>query len=213
MVPDFYRISPIRAERPVSRKEYRNGWEIVTQYEDEGDTPWFIDLSHAQKFDYRNTPFSHGRYLDLSLPEKPGECRVRGGYISTRLNQQRSLVLNLSQSLITVIDERLITDVTDAFALLAIIGHSVFDILENVTSLDLFPPGKDPPFVLQGSVLGLRSLLFLLSAKRDNPAILLAVPRGYGLAFSMALLQAGKPWNLSPAGEAAFLDFYMHLPF
>lgn len=213
MVPDDYRRSPIQLERPVLRKELRHGWEIVTQYEDEGDPPWLIDLSHAQKFDYPHPPLSDGPLPDISMPEKTGAINIRGGFLSLRLNQQQSLVLNLTQSPVTLIERRWTTDLTDAFALLAMIGHSVFEILEVVTSLDLFPPGKNPPFALQGPVLRTRSLLFLLRSDQETPAILLAVPRGFGQSFSTALLQAGEPWNLSPAGEAAFSRFFERLAF
>lgn len=213
MVSEGYRRSPIRMDRPVLYTEVRNGWEIVTKYEDEADSPWIVDLSHAQKLDFRDSLLSHGLFLEISIPEKPGDIHIQGGFLSARLNPQQSLVLNLTKSPITDMEERSVTEVTDAFALLAMIGHSVFAILETITALDLLEPGKNPPFILQGPVLGLRSLLFLLSSEKDLPAILLAVPRGYGQSFFTALLQAGEPWNLSPAGESAFFHYFEHMAF
>lgn len=200
-------------ERPVLRKESRNGWEIVTQYENEGDGPWLIDLSHAQKLDYYHFSLSQDCPLDIPLPEKPGECRIQGRRISARLNRQQAVILNLSRSPISFIEGGSVTDLTDALALLVIIGPCVFEILETVTTLDLIPTGKNSPFVLQGPVLHIRSLLFLLSAKKNSPAILLAVPRGYGQSLSTAILQAGEQWSLSPAGEAAFFTFFDQLAF
>lgn len=200
-------------EQSVFQGELRNGWEIVTRFENEGNAPWVIDLSHAQKFDIPNPPLFQGRFQDISLPEKPGGIHIQRGLISSRLNGQQSFVLNLTKLPITVIDDIRITDVTDAFALLALIGHSVFEILETVTSLDLFAPGKKPPFVLQGPVLGLRSILFLLQGEKKTPVILVAVPRGYGQSFTEALLRAGEPWDLSPAGENVFFDFFEHADF
>lgn len=211
MVPAGYRVSPIRIETPVLSREFRDGWEIVAQYEDEGDAPWLIDLSHAQKFEYGNPPGSSDRFLDLSPPEKPGQCRTKGGFISSRLNDRRSLVLNLSKALIPPVKDRSVTDVTDAFALLAMIGHPVFDMMERVTSLEVFAPGKRPPFILQGPVLRVQSLLMNLTAEDYTPVVLFAVPRGYGQSFSMALLEAGKPWHLSPAGETVFFEYFRHI--
>ncbi len=104
-----------------------------------------------------------------------------------------------------------VTDLTDAFALLAIIGRPVFDMMHSVTPLDVFPPGKRPPFVLQGPILGIRSLLMPLMSEDGTPAVLVAVPRGFGQSFSRASLQAGEPWHLSAAGEAAFIDFLEHV--
>ena len=96
------------------------------------------------------------------------------------------------------------TNVTEAYALFAILGKEVFSIMEKVSALDLLSPERKPPFLIMGPVLHVRSQVVVLAREVDSSAILVACPRGYGQSMAEALFDAGKEWGLRPGGEDIF---------
>jgi len=96
------------------------------------------------------------------------------------------------------------TNVTEAYALLALVGPDVLSIMEKVTVLDLFSPDRKPPFLTMGPVLHVRSQVVVLAREVDSSAVLVACPRGYGQSMAEALLDAGKGRGLRPGGEDTF---------
>ena len=52
---EIQRISPVVLKgTPVKTKKIDN-WEIVMEYEDEGNGPYLIDLTYKQRFDLQNS--------------------------------------------------------------------------------------------------------------------------------------------------------------
>lgn len=96
------------------------------------------------------------------------------------------------------------TNVTEAYALFALLGKAVFSIMEKVTPLDLLSPERKTPFLAMGPVLHVRSQVVVLARGVDSSAVLAACPRGYGQSMAEALLDAGKEWGLRPGGENIF---------
>jgi glycine cleavage system aminomethyltransferase T len=99
------------------------------------------------------------------------------------------------------------TETTDSHGWLAIIGAAASAVMERVTSLDLFAPGRLPPFLTQGPVL--QTPCQIVTAGRDG--VLIAVARGYGQTFADALLHAGRECGLAPAGEERFTHWVARL--
>jgi hypothetical protein len=90
---------------------------------------------------------------------------------------------------------------------MAIMAKDVFSIMEKTSPLEMSAPSKKPPFLLQGPVFHRRCQIVVLGEKGDNTVVLIACSRGYGQSMSEALLDAGKEWDLHPAGESAFRDW------
>lgn len=99
------------------------------------------------------------------------------------------------------------TDTTDSHCWLALLGDAVPEVLESVTDLDLFEPGRARPFLTQGPILHVPCQVVTW---RDD-AVLLAFSRGYGQTFVEALLESGRHAGLHPAGERVFTD-WIHAP-
>jgi hypothetical protein len=78
--------------------------------------------------------------------------------------------------------------------------------MEKLSSLDLLSPDRHPPFLILGPVSHIRCQVVILSRDKNNSSVLVACPRGYGQSMEMALFDAGKEWDLRPAGEDIFTE-------
>jgi hypothetical protein len=198
------RRSPVAFKNQPLQTDTREGWDVVLQYEDEGGGPFLIDLTHLSKWDVQHHDLSQIKPLGGEIPETPGDCVVQGGALIGRLNRIQAVVWHLSTRAPQMPQEDALTDVTEASALLALVGESLFSIAEKMTPLDLSDPAKGVPFLLQGPVLHLPVKVVVLGRKDNHAALLMSCPRGYGQSFADAILDAGSEWGLRPAGEKAF---------
>jgi hypothetical protein len=191
----------------TSKKEVRDGWEVVLEYEDQGTGPFLIDLSHIPKWDVQDADLNHIHPMDVALPEHPGDCILERGLLINRMNATQSIIWHFSDAQPAFPQEPAYTDVSDGYALMALLAKDVFSIMEKVTSLDLSTPSKAPPFFVQGPVLHVSCQIVVLGEKGDDGVVLIACPRGYGQSVCEGLLDAGMEWGLRPAGETAFRDW------
>jgi len=176
---------------------------VVLGYEDEGEGPYLIDLSHITKFDIQNTDLSQIQPGGYNIPESPGTCIIKKGWAINRLNRAQAAIWFLAGEQAPIPAQADYTDITEAFALLAIAGDDVFGVMEKITSLDLTPRSKQPPFIMQGPVLHIPCQILVLAKN----IVFLAFSRGYAQSMTDAILQAGSSWNLQPAGERVFKNF------
>jgi glycine cleavage system aminomethyltransferase T len=98
------------------------------------------------------------------------------------------------------------TNVTEAYALLALLGNEACAVMEKISSLDLLSSKRRPPFLILGPVSHIRCQVVVLARDKDASAVLVACPRGYGQSLAEAILDAGKEWGFRPGGEEAFTD-------
>ena len=203
----YRRRSPVKFTSLPSKKEIREGWEVVLEYENQGNGPFLIDLSHVPKWDVQDAELSEVEPWGEMIPEHPGSCTIRNGSLFSRMNPTQAAIWHLLQVDHPIPRQPAYTDLTDAYALMAVLAKDVFSIMEKVTPLDLSSPSKTPPFLVQGPVLNVRCQIVALGEKGDDAAVLIAYSRGYGQSMSEALLNAGKEWGLSPAGENAFREW------
>ena len=205
---EYYpRRSPMKFSSTTSKKEVRDGWEVVLEYEDQGNGPFLVDLSHVPKWDVQDADLTQIRPMEVAIPDRPGDCILENGLLINRMNATQAGIWHLLERHPAFPQEPAYTDVSDAYALMAILAKDLFPIMEKVTPLDLSTPSKAPPFLLQGPVLHLRCLIVVLGEKRDDGAVLIALPRGFAQSACEALLDAGMEWGLHPAGETAFRDW------
>jgi len=198
------RYSPVTFTHTPDRTQERNGWEIVLEYEDEATGPFLVDLSHIGKWDVQGENLSSIRPAGLAIPEDSEQCIVTDRYLINLIKWNWATIWHFSQDTPDFSEDFAFTNVTEAYALLSIVGKEVFSIMEKVSALDLLSPERKPPFLAMGPVLHVRSQVVVLAREIDSSAVLVACPRAYGQSMAEALLDAGKEWGLRPGGEDIF---------
>jgi len=198
------RYSPVTFAHTPARTQVRNGWEVVLEYEDEATGPFLIDLSHIGKWDVQGENLSTIRPAGLVIPEDSEHCAFTESFFVNLIKWNWATIWHFSQDMPDFAGDFAFTNVTEAYALLALLGKEVFSIMEKVSALDLLSPARKPPFLILGPVVHVRSQVVVLARGVDGPAVLGACPRGYGQSMAEALLEAGKEWGLRPGGENIF---------
>jgi len=200
----YTRSSPIRLPGRPGQTEFRQGWEVVLAYEEEKPGPFLVDLSHRPKWDVQDADLDRNRPGGLDFPETSNQCFLKDGLLVSRLNRTQAAVWSLGPEPLTPLETPAATDVTDASALLALVGPGTFDLMEKITRLDLQPRINKPPFLIQGPLLDIPAKMAVLKNGREGPIILLAVSRGYGQSLAENLLKAGREIGFIPGGELVF---------
>ena len=201
---EFLRRSPVELPGRALRTESRDGFRVVLEYENEGSGPFLVDLSHRPKWDLQAPDPASRNPWGVEVPPQPGQCRVSSGMVVGRQSMGQAACWHVGVQAPETPRDPGLTEVTDGWMLLALIGPETFLIMEKVSSLDLRSPGRVPPFWMQGPVLHVPCQIVVLGREGDRAALLLACSRGYGTTMSHALLDAGRPWGLRPGGEEAF---------
>ena len=198
------RKSPVTFSTQPMKTYFRDGWEVVHAYADEGQGPFLVDLSHRPKWDVQHASLSTLRPWMLMFPEAPGQCRLESGRLLNRMNHSQAAIWHLVGNEAELIPEPFFTDITDGLCLLALVGEQAFSVMEKVSPLDLASPGKTPPFLVQGPVLHIPCQVVVLARKSKNPIVLTAFSRGYGQSMAETFLDAGAAFGLRPGGENVF---------
>lgn len=209
----YQRLSPVYFNNRPAQTEWRDRWKVVLQYDDEEKGPFLIDLSHRTKWDVQDTHLSKIQPRGVAIPEIPGQCVFQDGILINRMNRTQAALWYLSGDSLTISQEEAYTDVTEAFALLAIVGTrtELSSIIEKVTSLDVLSPGKKQPFLFQGPVFHIPCQIVVLGERGIGFAVLIACSRGYGQSMGEEFLDAGSQIGLRPAGELAFSNWLKEL--
>ena len=198
------RYSPVTFAHTPARTQVRNGWEVVLEYEDEATGPFLIDLSHIGKWDVQGENLSSIRPAGLVIPEDSEHCAFTESFLVNLIKWNWATIWHFSQDMPNFAGDLAFTNVTEAYALFALLGKEVFPIMEKVSALDLLSPDRKPPFLTLGPVLHVRSQVVVLARDVDSFTVLVACPQGYGQSMAEALLDAGKEWGLTPGGENIF---------
>ncbi len=196
------RRSPIIFDAEPEAIEARNGWDVVRIYKDEAGQSGLSDLSHWPKWDIQDKDLARISLESADMPVSPGNVSIQNGHIILRLNRTQAIIWQFGNDGKVRPDHPAFSDVTDAYALLALFGPSTPSIMEKITALDLWSSEKSTPFLLQGPVLHIPMQVVVLG---DQPGIMMAFARGYGQTVADALLDAGAEFDLKPAGEQSFL--------
>ena len=200
----FIRYSAVVFKADPLETETRNHWPVVLKYKSESDGPYIIDLSHTLKWDLQDSRLSQIEPCGIRIPGAVGESIFEKHILINRMNRTQASIWHLSQSEAVMPQELAYTDVTESYALLALLGESVFSIMEKVSSLDLLFSANRFPALFQGPVLHVPAQLVVMPGGDTGRLILIACARGYGQSMAQGLLDAGAEWNLCPAGELRF---------
>jgi glycine cleavage system aminomethyltransferase T len=177
----------------------------VLRYADEGSGPRLADLSHLPRWDIQDRDLTRFRPCDVDIPNRPGSCALENGVLVNRMNRTQAAVWHLAPAAPALPGQSAYTDVTEAAACLALFGPHLFSITEKLTPLDFLMPGQSPPFLLQGPFCRVPCQIVVLGIE-DGAAggVVLTCSRGYAADMAAAILAAGEPFGLRPAGEKTF---------
>lgn len=209
MKKDIIRRSPVIFDRHPIEEEKRGDFNVVRAYENEGDGPHLVDMSHLTRWDCQDSSIGELKPMGIAVPGQPGQCTLENGVMINRMNNTQVAIWHLTGDQTELPKDRRYTDVTEATAFLAIIGEKTFSIAEKLTALDLVVPDltnpqRELPFLLQGPFAHVPCQIVVLSNVVKQPSLLLTCSRGYGHDMVTAILESGEAFNLRPAGESAF---------
>lgn len=207
---DIKRVSPVVFKAAPLKKETRDHWEVVFEYDKEAQGPWIIDLSHIPRYDCQHNDLKTITPFGMALPQVPGDSRLEKGILANRMNRTQVSLFNLAGDK-TMPDDPVYTDVTEATLCLALIGKQIFEICEKLTALDFADPAKNVPFLYQGPFCHVPCQIVTLGREHGNEGIVLTCSRGYGRDMVHAILAAGRAFGLRPAGELKFTKWLENL--
>lgn len=205
---DILRISPVTLKATALETETRDNWNVVLKYADEGTGSCIIDLSHRPRFDCQSSDLSSVKPFGMEVPDTPGMSVLDKGVLANRMNGTQVSLFNLAgDNSVTMPEESIYTDVTEAALCIAILGEDVFSICEKLTALDFADPEKKTPFLYQGPFSHVPCQIITLSRDDENSGIILTCSRGYGRDMVHSIMDAGEEFDLKPAGEKLFTDW------
>ena len=207
------RVSPVTFQATPVQTEQRDHWQVVLSYQDEGDGPFLVDLSHRTRLDFQSSDLSANQPFGISIPPAPGQSVFQNGLMVNRMNRTQTSLYHLDGNSLKMPDASDYTDVTEATIFIALIGKPVFSIGEKLSALDFMTPEKKPPFLYQGPFAHVPCQIVTLSRSDDNAGLILTCSRGYGRDMIGAILAAGKEFGLRPAGETKFTEWIRSLSF
>lgn len=198
-----FRRSPVNFGQTPAATESRDGWTVVLRYrgEDGHPGPFLVDLTHRRRWDYQDSRIATHRPMGLPVPERFGDVGVHGPLVINRMNRTQVAVWHLGDGPApTAPPDPGFTDTGDGHCMLAFVGARVPEVLEHLTSLDLFDPARPTPFLTQGPILHVPCQVVTFAPD----LVVLTCARGYGETFAAAALHSGAIEGLRPGGEDAF---------
>ena len=201
---NIQRRSPVVFDSKPAETTMQNDWLVVLEYEEQGQGPWVVDLSHRPRWDLQDSEITAQQPFGMTIPETPGQSVFDNGILINRMNRTQASIWHLAGEKKDIPDGLAFTDVTDATMFLALLGKDVFSIAEKLASLDFLDPTRQTPFLLQGPFSHVPCQIVTLGNTPEQSGILLTCSRGYARDMTAAVLHAGAEFGLSPAGQNAF---------
>lgn len=201
---DIIRRSPVVFDAKPVKTEKQGHWTVVLEYENQGQGPYLVDLSHCPRWDVQDADLSAFTPGGVAVPETPNTCSLENGILVNRMNRTQASVWHMAGEEVEIPAEPAFTDTTDSTLLLALIGEDIFSITEKLTALDLPDPSRTAPFLVQGPMSHVPCQIVVLDNSPGRTGVLFTCSRGYGKDMAAAVLHAGEAMGLRPAGWNAF---------
>ena len=207
------RYSPVAFQPTPVQLEERNHWQVVLEYQDEGEGPYLVDLSHRTRMDLQSSNLAAIQPFGITIPPVPGQSIFQNGILANRMNRIQASLYHLDGDPMDIPDASEYTIVTEATIFVALIGRAVFSVCEKLSALDFMDFGKKVPFLYQGPFAHVPCQIVTLSRDNEKSGLILTCSRGYGRDMISAILDAGKEFELQPAGETKFTEWLTRLSF
>jgi hypothetical protein len=208
----YQRLSPVRLPGTIEKSIQRDGWEIALRYSQEDSPLTIIDLSHLSKWEIYAPELSGQSLGPIHVPNRTGEVFLTTRGIVGLCRPSVALAFKCDNSGDELLNEAKHADVTDGYALLALIGDDGPSTMEKITGLDLSSRLGRHAHLVQGPLLGTPAKIMVFSTSGCKKGMLIAVARGSGQSIVDAILDAGAEFKLKSAGERAFnrwLEFFI----
>ncbi len=190
-------VPPEWAGKPII--DYEAGWPVIKRFEPEaGWRAGLADLSHRPK------AIAHGPGLSAYGGIGPGRTVWTGWLLACGLGPDEAMVFNLAGSPTPEWPDGHHTDLTEAWALLALIGPEAVAVAQRLIALDVDPPG-DEPFSLATGIEGIGVVIARLRGR--TPGLLIGCERSYGQVLYDLCFTVGRHLGLRPVGDEAFQDW------
>lgn len=196
------RLSPIDKLGVPVETEIRNGWQIITEYENQGSGPWLVDLSHVDKWDVQDNQVDDIKPFGLTIPTEYNHCLLADGWLINRMNRTQAYCWRLSGEDFDQPEEINYTELTDGLTMLAVVGDDALTVMEKICTLDLGKPGLPRPVLFQGPVMHMPAQIVVCDG-----AVIFTFSRGYGQTMAEAILHSAHELGLRAAGEGVFKDW------
>jgi len=144
------RVSPVVFKATPLTSEQRDNWNIVTEYQGEGDGPCIVDLSHRVRWDLQSSDLAATKPFGITIPDLPGQSVFENGFLANRMNRTQVSLYHLAGENPVIPESSAYTDVTENTLFVALIGEKVFSICEKLSALDFRDPDRQTPFLYQG---------------------------------------------------------------
>lgn len=199
---EIIRQSAVQFDVGSVKTEGRESWSVTLEYQDEGQGPWLVDLTHKNRFDLQSNKIDELTPEGVAVPSAPGLCIFQNNTLINRMNGTQASIYFLGREKPEMIEEGPYTDVTENTVFLALFGPNAFLVAEKLTALDFLAPDKEPPFLYQGPFCHVPCQIVTLQRGDDGSGgILLTCSRGYAESMVHAILDSGAEFGLHPAGE------------
>ncbi len=197
------RTSPINMGLEPESVLKRNGWEIPLAYVGERvrNNLFVTDLSHIPKWSLQGENLDEMRPAGVATPPKQGAVAMSGGTLLARLTPSEARIFSFSDEL-PLFEEFNYTDMTDAYAALAVVGPRCFDVLSKLSAVDL--EGAASPQAALAPIEDITCFMVRLEGSNGAPGLILASARGYGHFLLDAVMDAGKEYGIQPSGWRRF---------
>ncbi len=94
---EIKRVSPVVLKSTPVKTKTTDNWEIVMEYEGEGDGPFLIDLTHKQRFDYQDSNLGEKKPFNINIPEIPGNSVFDKKILINRMNNTQVSIYNFGE--------------------------------------------------------------------------------------------------------------------
>ncbi|MBW2367424.1 MAG: hypothetical protein JRH15_06025 [Deltaproteobacteria bacterium] len=174
------------------------GWPVITGFESDikDATVFLANLSHRPK------ALAHGDDAKAIGDFGPNKLvKTETGFAGALIDVE-AMVVDLFGPGEPNWPEGNYTDVTDAYALLALWGPESPAVMQRLVSVDVVRPDLDGPFFLGTSSHGI--FVYIINLKGETPGYLLACTRSQAENLYQACIRAGRPLGIKPEGTEAF---------
>ncbi|MCP4293507.1 MAG: sarcosine oxidase subunit gamma SoxG [bacterium] len=204
---EIKRYSPVAFKATPLKSEQRDNWNVVLKYQDEGEGPFLVDLSHRTRLDLQSSDLISKKPFGITIPDVFCQSVFEKGILVSRMNRTQTSLYHLDGDAPDMPSEPEYTDVTENTVFVALIGEAVFSICEKLTALDFMAPEKEVPFLYQGPFSHVPCQIVTLNRDAEKSGMVLTCSRGYGKDMIHTILDAGDEFGLRLAGESRFTQW------
>lgn len=197
------KLETLDAAGPATIREM-DGWDLVRSFENQGDGPALVDLSHTPCLDIQDR--DPASVSPFPVPADMNGISRKENIVVSRMNATQCQVWGLDGNLPDT-DTPAATDITGGQSILALIGPDVDRVAERLAPLDIFPPGETGMRLFQAPVFHIPCQILVLDRSKDWQVVILAFARGFGQDMARTILAAGADCGLVPGGLDLFTDW------